>query len=433
MAPPSIAIVGAGPAGLTLAKLLESLSSTNKINLTIYDLDASATARMHQGGTLDLHPKAGLAVLDKMGMMEIAKPFLRYEGEELVIADKNGTELIHQKDAPQIEGFDARPEIDREKLKEILLKAVGEEKVQWGKKLKEVTSERTLKFEDGTTSGPFDLVIGADGAWSMVRSMLTEVKPQYSGICGFEGHIDEPSEATSKMVGRGSYFAYSGGRGITAQRMGNNTIKVGMWVKREKDWVNETVGNTGIVPEKLQTKLCEEYQDWAEKVKDWVRACQRFRKWVLWELPLGTEWEHKEGFTVIGDAAHLCTPFAGLGVNAAMSDALELSELIEKTVAGEISLEQTIATYEKQMFPRAKKVQEDTMRNKVAMYAQDAPIGFMVEMVKVFGKETGWPVDKGFLYWFPITKMAYGAFWIQVTFGSFRRVLKELFVRWKTV
>ena len=257
------------------------------------------------------------------------------------------------------------------------------------------------------------------------------MKPQYSGICGFEGHIDEPSEAISKMVGRGSYFAYSDGRSVTAQRMGNNSIKVGMWLKREKEYVDEVVGDMGMDPENVKSKMCEEFNDWVEEIKDWIRASKRFRKWVLWELPTGTRWEHKEGFTVIGDAAHVCTPFAGRGVNAAMSDALELAELIWKSVAGAISFDEAVATYETQMFPRALDVQQDTMRNKVSMFAPNAPLGFMVEMVKVLGSETGWPLDKGLLYFIPVTKMAYGVFWAHTAFGWLKRSLKELFTKQK--
>ena len=432
MSPPSIAIIGAGPAGLTLANLLLPLTTTNQITLKIYDLDPSATSRADQGGCLDLHPNDGLAALDKCGLLDRAKPLLRYEGEELTIADLNGTRYIHMTEAPDIEGHDARPEIDREQLKGILLDGV-KQWVTWGKKLTRVDeARRVLVFEDGSEAGPFSLVVGADGAWSKIRSVLTDVRPVYSGICGFEGNVPVPvPEAVSKMVGRGSYFAVSGGRGLTGQRQGNDSVKIGMWLKRDQNFVDELWSSTGGRQDELKAAVLQEYAEWSEDLRNWVKCCQVKRKWVLHELPVGTTWDHKEGWTLIGDAAHLCTPFAGLGVNAAMKDALELVELIEKAVKEEITLDKAVEDYEKGMFPRAKTVQDDTMTNKIGMYSQDAPIGFLAGMVKVVGREVGWPVDRGVLYYVPISKTAYGVFWLRALFGRFLRAVTETFVKQK--
>ena len=424
----SIAIVGAGPAGLTLAKLLLASLISSQINLSIYDLDASATSRFNQGGTLDLHSDSGLAALEKMGLMDAAKPHLRYEGEELVIADLNATELVHIKEAPKIgEHYDARPEMDRERLKELLLNGVGADRVKWGKKIAKVVEEAAggvLEFADGSKEGPFDLIIGADGAWSKVRNVLTDVRPAYSGICGFEAHIDKPKKEyleIDKMVGRGSYFAYTGGRSLTAQRMGNESIKVGMWNKAESDWPEKVLGHTGVVDENVKETMVEEFKDWAPEMQDWIKAGRRFKTWTLYELPVGHTWQHKKGYTLIGDAAHLATPFAGQGVNAAMKDALELAELIEGSVQGGMNLDDAVEKYEVAMFPRAKKVQLNTMRNKVGMYAPAAPLTFVLAMVAVIGEETGWPVDKGILRWIPISKMVYSFFWLYTTLGALRR------------
>lgn len=434
---PSIAIVGAGPAGLTLAKLL--LVSAPDINLTIYELDTSPKSRAYQGGTLDLHPQTGLLALKKCGLWDAALPFLRYEGEELVIGDKNGTKYVHMKEAPEMDKrkgkWDQRPEIDREKLKEILLEGVGEDRVRWGTKVKKVTVEEdsgrgSLEFENGNVEGPFDLTVGADGAFSKVRNVLTDVKPRYSGICGVESGIARPREScpeVDKMVGRGSYFAYSGGRTLMGQRMGDNSIKIGTWVRRDKEWVERLWKEKGNNLEDIRDVLLEEYKDWTDEQRDWIRAGERFKPWALWELPVGHTWEHRHGFTLLGDAAHLCTPFAGLGVNAAMKDALDLSELIVESVSDKgLSLDEAVAKYEKTMFPRAHEVQARTMQNKEGGFRSDAPLGFMSGMIGVIAKETGWPLDKGVLKWMPITKMAYSAFWFMGISGAFKRWLSEM-------
>src|ERR1700760_4488159 len=143
-----IAIIGAGPAGLALARLLH----VNKIACTIYELDASAAER-DQGGTVDLHAQGGQHVLREAGLFE--------EFQKI-----------------------ARPEGDRLQLRQMLLDSIPPETVVWGKKLVSVEKSSTetetydLHFTTGTEKG-FDIVIGADGAWSKVRNLLTQVKPFY--------------------------------------------------------------------------------------------------------------------------------------------------------------------------------------------------------------------------------------------------------------
>lgn len=414
---PSIAIVGCGPAGLTLARLLQ-LSPT-KLDLTLYEGDASATSRDRQGGSLDLHTDTGLTALKAMHLEDKAAPFLRYEGEELVFADKNGCELIHIKTAVPIGERSSAPEIDREKLRDLLLEAIGPENVRWGKHLKRVDGDTgKLEFADGSAEGPFDLVVGADGAWSKVRHVLTEERPSYSGICGIQGHIERPNEEhpeISKLVGRGSYFAFGGGRAMMAQRMSNEGIKVAMWMKRDASYIDELSPGEKIDEDALRQKLLAEFKEWAPSFQDRLRVCHLTTKWKLWELPVGSTWAHRTGFTLIGDAAHLCTPFAGLGVNAAMKDSLELAELIIEATQKGGNIDTAIEKYEIAMFPRAKRVQSDTMRNKTNGFAEDAPVNFMAGFASMAGEQIGWPIDEGVLYYVPITKVFYAIFWTKVS------------------
>jgi len=66
-----------------------------KVSLTLYELDASPTSRLDQGGTLDLHTDTGLAALRRCGLWDSFRRYARYDGEEMIIADKNATELVH--------------------------------------------------------------------------------------------------------------------------------------------------------------------------------------------------------------------------------------------------------------------------------------------------------------------------------------------------
>ena len=434
MPPPSIAIIGAGPAGLSLANLLAA--SVPTAHVTIFEHSASAKARHKQGGTLDLHGDAGLLALTRMGLRSEVRPYLRYDGEALIIADLNGCELISlASQAPPPDDQDdeksrhIRPEIDRERLVDILLHGLGEEKVQWGKHLKTIdTSTNILHFQDGSTAGPFDLVAGADGAWSKVRHVLTPVMPQYSGICGIEAHVPTPSKypRVDKLVGRGSYFSFSGGRSVMAQRMGDASLKAAVYFRRPEAWIDGLVGDSlstnPVNKEALRTKILqEELHEWCPAIREIIEVADLNVKWKLYELPLGTTYPHKEGYTLIGDAAHLCTPFAGLGVNAAMLDALQLADAISEAINSNTSLDDAIRSYEEIMFPRARSVQEKTNINKIGGFAEDAPLGFLIGNMKEVAKEVGWPLDGGVLYFLPISRVLTSIFWLKSCFTSVRR------------
>ena len=173
------------------------------------------------------------------GLFEEFLKYARYDGEELLIADKNGTEMVHMVPGggttAGVEQF--RSEIDRETLVEVLLKSVGKNSIQWGKKIESVRGDGVLEFSDGYSAGPFDLNIGADGSWSKVRPLLTSVKPRYSNVCGFESLIVNPDEdypEISKMLGRGAYFAFSGNKSMMAHRLGSNNIKLNIGWKRTR-------------------------------------------------------------------------------------------------------------------------------------------------------------------------------------------------------
>lgn len=91
---PRIAIIGAGPAGLTLARTLH----INNIPVTVFERETSSTARS-QGGTLDLHPRAGQAAIKKAGLWDEYQQHVRYEGQDLVLADyKTGEMLVDVRD-----------------------------------------------------------------------------------------------------------------------------------------------------------------------------------------------------------------------------------------------------------------------------------------------------------------------------------------------
>ena len=337
------------------------------------------------------------------------------------MADKNATELAHIGGGEKA-GESNRPEIDRHRLREILLESVPEECVRWGRHLREVTEDGMLRFDEREEmEGPFDLIVGADGAWSKVRERLNGLKPAYSGVSGYEMDIMEPARTcphVEKMVGRGAYFGSSDRKFLNAQRMGNNSLKVRSWYSCPEGEAKETLDKYG--KKGTLEKIMERYAGWAPEMTELLRQgdLDSLKHWTLYELPVGYRWEHKKGFTLIGDAASLATPFSGEGVNKAMKDSLELAELIEKSQDpnDDLTLDPAILSYEQLMFPRSEKLQATTMNNKQVMFGPTAPIGIMTNMLKTLAVDDSSILMK-MLGTAPVVAAVYSYFWTRQQVG----------------
>src|SRR4051794_1304726 len=85
----NIAIVGGGPAGLTLARLLQM----NGAEVKVYERDVNRSVRV-QGATLDLHQESGLKALDVAGLMDAFRANYRPGADRMCITDKHATILF---------------------------------------------------------------------------------------------------------------------------------------------------------------------------------------------------------------------------------------------------------------------------------------------------------------------------------------------------
>lgn len=198
-----IAVIGAGLGGLTLARVLR----LNGIEAAVFDLDASPTART-QGGMLDMHEDSGQAALRAAGLYEEFRAVIHTGGEAMRILDKDAT--VRMEDDGD---GGTRPEVSRGALRDLLLGSLPEGAVRWGAK---VTGTRTLDagrhevtLADGETFTA-DVLIGADGAWSKVRPLVSDATPVYCGISFVEVHLldaDTRHPESAAVVGGGMLFA----------------------------------------------------------------------------------------------------------------------------------------------------------------------------------------------------------------------------------
>lgn len=238
----------------------------------------------------------------------------------------------------------------------------------------------------GTTSGTrtetFDIVFGADGAWSKVRPLLSDIKPQYSTISSLDTRIrsvDTLHPAISKLVGQGTYFALSDKKGLVAQRNGDGSIRTYIMLQKPETWLKDVGVDWSDAMAIKNYMLEEEYKDWSDELKSLIiHADPDIVAHPFYMLPTDFSWTSKQGLTLLGDAAHLMTPFAGEGVNLAMVDALDLSKAIVRGTTGGEELFDAIRNFENTMLERAHEEMEETWRNLELFFKPDAPKEFMM-------------------------------------------------------
>ena len=350
--------------------MLASLLQHNGMHCTIFELDKDRFAR-DQGGIIDLHPESGQLALREAGLFEKFEKHLLPGAEAMKLIKSDGTVRWDENNMEGVEASPARnrPEIDRTTLRNILLDSINPASIQWGRKLVRVetngtsTDKYTLHFTDGREEG-FDLVVGADGAWSKVRFLLTDQLPIYSGITLLDMKAEEVSTKKQwfqSFTGSGSCFMFDEGRALICQRNGNDSIRVYAAVRQPETWLNDC-GIDWEQPGVARKDFTEQYfGDCHEDLKRViaVEASDSLIARPLFMLPVGFEWAPHVGVTLLGDAAHLMTPFAGVGVNVALADALSLARaLVKRKEALDDNLKRSLAEalqeYEGSMFERAK-------------------------------------------------------------------------------
>lgn len=361
-----VTIIGAGLGGLTLARVLH----VHGFPVTVYEAEPSATSRP-QGGMLDIHEESGQQALAAAGLTE---PFRRLvlEGREAMrILDPDGTVLLDQPDA----GGGGRPEVQRGELRRLLIDSLPDGTVRWGHKVAGVRAlgggRHEVTFADGSTVAT-SLLVGADGAWSRVRPLLSDATPAYAGMSFVETYLEDGDTrhpAAAATVGGGSLMALAAGRGISAHRESGGTLHTYVALSRPPEWFADV--DFGDAPA-ATARIAQEFDGWAPELTALITDGDTppvLRP--LHTLPIGHRWDRVPGVTLVGDAAHLAPP-NGEGANLAMQDGAELARTL---AAHPGDVEAALAEYEQALFPRAAAAAADGAELHAMMFGDDAPHG----------------------------------------------------------
>ncbi|PSJ26177.1 FAD-dependent oxidoreductase [Streptosporangium nondiastaticum] len=339
-----VTIIGAGLGGLTLARVLH----VHGIPSTVYEAEASPAARS-QGGMLDIHDYNGQLALAAADLMDEFRGLILEGRQAMRVLGPDGTVLFDKAD----DGTGGRPEVQRGDLRQILLDSLPSGTVQWGRK---VTGARALgegrhevTFADGGTVVT-SLLVGADGAWSRVRPLLSTVTPEYTGKSVVETYLFDAGTrhpAAAKAVGGGSLIAPTPGREIFAHREKGDTLHAYMVLSEPQDWFAAIDFADAAA---ATAQIAQEFDGWAPELTALITesdVAPVLRP--LYALPTGHRWDRVPGVTLLGDAAHLSAP-NGEGANLAMLDGAELGKAL---AAHPDDIEAALTAYEQAMFPRS--------------------------------------------------------------------------------
>lgn len=361
----SVGIIGGGPGGLMLGLLLQQQG----FEVSIFE-KAGLDVNRDRGGSLDIHEESGQLPLKETGIIDRFRELARFEGEDTRVLDKNGKVYYEETADPEVEG--GRPEIDRGELCDIISEQLSEGTVIYGKAFESLrrldNGQVEVSFVKGDTA-EFDFVVGADGAFSKVRPYLANVDVEYNGISMVELNVEDAYKQYPDLAGfnkNGKMMAFGDHKAILGQVNGDGRIKVYMSYQMDYE---EFEKFKGMSKSEIKEQLLQDFSDWDEDLKKYIEyAGDDVLLRRIYKLPIGFKWENQSNLTLIGDAAHLMSPFAGEGVNMAFYDAY----LLAKALKENNNLQDALKEYEACMYEASEQSASESQANLEEMFGDDA-------------------------------------------------------------
>jgi salicylate hydroxylase len=350
----SIAIIGAGIGGLAAAIALRQAGHDVRV--------FERTARFNRvGADINLTPNA-VHALDKLGVGDIlrrtaARPTHRISRDGITGEETSrlpmSTAAEEKYGAPQLT-------IHRADLLQALQDQLPAESIQLGSAVVSIDLAEdgaSVVFETGDRE-TFDLVIGADGIHSAVRTALWGADtPEFTGLVSYRGVI--PRE---KVEGAADIDAFTKWWGASKDKQ----IVVFPLTLGREIFVFATTPQEGwteegwTIPGDIDA-LRAMYADFHPDARLFLDACETVTASALHVRAPMAQWA-KGRATLLGDAAHPMVPFMAQGACMAIEDAVVLGRAL--TDVDSRGLAAALASYEGERKPRTARIQESSLANE---------------------------------------------------------------------
>jgi 2-polyprenyl-6-methoxyphenol hydroxylase-like FAD-dependent oxidoreductase len=210
-----------------------------------------------------------------------------------------------------------------------------------------------------------------------VRPLLSAATPAYVGISFVETDLrdaDARHPGSAVVVGGGMLFALSDGKGFLGHRETDGSLHIYVGLRAPEGWA--TSGEIDFADaDGAKAGVLEHFADWDKSLQSLIAdADSALVPRPIHALPVGHRWDRVPGVTLLGDAAHLMSPFAGEGANLAMLDGAELAAAI---IAHPGDTEAALAAYEQTLFPRSEACAAESAENTDLIFSADAPRGLL--------------------------------------------------------
>ncbi|MFI1711639.1 FAD-dependent monooxygenase [Streptomyces griseoruber] len=220
-----------------------------------------------------------------------------------------------------------------------------------------------LRFADGSRAEA-DVVIGADGVHSVVRSMVAEpTPPEYSGICAFRAIV--PAAAAPDFARRPAQTLWLGpGRHFVHYPMkGGRAVNVVAFAPAG-DYTEESWSATAT-----REEFHAEFAGWDPRVTDLIAAGGVPGRWALLDRAPLRRWSRGRA-TLLGDAAHPMFPFFAQGAAQSIEDAAVLARCLAELVDDP---EQALKQYEAVRIERTTRLQQISHGRRDVNHLPDGP------------------------------------------------------------
>jgi len=348
------AIVGAGMAGLTAALALARKGISS-------DIIEQAPQLGEVGAGLQLSPNA-TRVLASLGVLsDLEQHWLEPNAISLV----SGRDLRHLASVPA--GDFARKRwgypygvLHRSTLQQALLRAVLNQplcRMHLGQRVQGIDAEALGSI----TGRKPDLVIGADGAWSVARDAIPgSPTVSFSGNIAWRFTISQ--SGAPSFLSRNGVTAYLGAKAHLVSYPlkeidGFNLVAIAAGTKSDESWAIDADAAR-------RAMLLEQFSGWHRDIRTILAGAEQPTFWPLYEASDGN-WHNGRDTVLIGDAAHAMMPFSAQGAAMAIEDAFSLAAHVARA-----PLPLALATFSTERKARAARVKARGDFNRFAYHAR---------------------------------------------------------------